>query len=65
MLMKDIKMVYSTEFCKTVIQFSSEENYKDKREHYLELARAENAEKCVVEFINEEGVYTKQIIFEK
>ena len=31
--MKDIKMVYSTEFCKTVIQFSSEENYKDKREH--------------------------------
>ena len=65
MLMKDIKMVYSTEFCKTVIQFSNEENYKDKREHYVALARAENATNCYVEFINEEGVYTKQIIFEK
>ena len=58
-------MVYSTEFCKTVIQFSNEENYKDKREHYIELARAENANNCHVEFINEEGLYTKQIIFEK
>ena len=65
MLMKDIKMVYSTEFCKTVIQFSSEENYKNKREHYIELARAENATKCFIEFINKEGEYTKQIIFEK
>ena len=63
--MENIKMVYSTEFCKTVIQFSSEENYKNKREHYVQLARAENASKCYVEFINEEGVYTKQIIFEK
>ena len=63
--MKDIKMVYSTEFCKTVIQFSNEENYKDKREHYVALARAENATNCYVELINEEGVYTKQIIFEK
>ena len=44
--MKDIKMVYSTEFCKTVIQFSSEENYNNKREHYIELARAENATNC-------------------
>ena len=65
MLMKDIKMVYSTEFCKTVIQFSNEENYKDKREHYVQLARTENASKCFVEFINEEGEYIKQIIFEK
>ena len=63
--MKDIKMVYSTEFCKTVIQFSSEENYEDKREHYIQLARAENASKIYVEFINEEGEYTKQIIFER
>ena len=63
--MKDIKMVYSTEFCKTVIQFSNEENYKDKREHYIELAKAENTTKIYVEFINEDGVYTKQIIFEK
>ena len=63
--MKDIKMVYSTEFCKTVIQFSNEENYKNKREHYVQLARTENASKCFVEFINEEGLYTKQIIFEK
>ena len=63
--MKDIKMVYSTEFCKTVIQFSSEENYKNKKEHYIELARVENATKCFIEFINEDGVYTKQIIFEK
>ena len=63
--MENIKMVYSTEFCKTVIQFSSEENYKGKREHYIELARAENASKCFVEFINEDGAYTKQIIFEK
>ena len=65
MLMKDIKMVYSTEFCKTVIQFSNEENYKDKREHYIELAKAEHGVKCYVEFINDEGLYTKQIIFEK
>ena len=65
MLMKDIKMTYLTNFCKTVIQFSNEENYKDKREHYVELAKAENASKCYVEFINEEGLYTKQIIFEK
>ena len=65
MLMKDIKMVYSTEFCKTVIQFSSEENYKNKREHYVSLARAENASNCYVEFINDEGEYIKQIIFEK
>lgn len=63
--MKDIKMVYSTEFCKTTIRFSTEENYKDKREHYLNLARSENASKCYVEFINNEGEYTKQIIFEK
>ena len=63
--MENIKMVYSTEFCKTVIQFSSEENYKNKREYYIELARAENASKCFVEFINEDGAYTKQIIFEK
>ena len=63
--MKDIKMVYSTEFCKTIIQFSSEENYKDKREHYIELARTENATKIYVEFINDEGEYTKQIIFER
>ena len=63
--MKDIKMMYRTECCKTVIQFSSEENYKDKREHYVSLARAENASKCFVEFINEDGAYTKQIIFEK
>ena len=65
MLMKDIKMTYLTNFCKTVIQFSNEENYKNKREHYIELAKAENASKCYVEFINEEGLYTKQIIFEK
>ena len=65
MLMKDIKMVYSTEFCKTVIQFSTEENYKSKREHYVSLARAENASNCHVEFINDEGEYIKQIIFEK
>ena len=65
MLMKDIKMVYSTEFCKTVIQFSSEENYKNKREHYVQLARTENASKCFVEFINNAGEYIKQIIFEK
>ena len=65
MLMKDIKMVYSTEFCKTVIQFSNEENYRDKREHYVQLARTENASKCHIEFINDEGEYTKQIIFEK
>ena len=65
MLMKDIKMTYLTNFCKTVIQFSNEENYKDKREHYVQLARAENASKCFVEFINDEGLYTKQIIFEK
>ena len=63
--MENIKMVYSTEFCKTVIQFSSEENYKNKREHYVQLAKAENASKCFVEFINEDGVYTKQLIFEK
>ena len=63
--MKDIKMVYRTEFCKTVIQFSSEENYNNKREHYIELAKAENATKCYIEFINEEGLYTKQIIFER
>ena len=63
--MKDIKMTYLTNFCKTVIQFSNEENYKNKREHYIELARAENATKCFVEFINDEGLYTKQIIFEK
>ena len=65
MLMKDIKMTYLTNFCKTVIQFSNEENYKNKREHYVELAKAENASKCYVEFINEDGLYTKQIIFEK
>ena len=65
MSMKDIKMTYLTNFCKTVIQFSNEENFKNKREHYIELARAENASKCYVEFINEEGLYTKQIIFEK
>ena len=63
--MKDIKMVYLTNFCKTVIQFSNEENYKNKREHYIQLARSENATKCYIEFINEDGVYTKQIIFEK
>ena len=65
MLMKDIKMTYLTNFCKTVIQFSNEENYKNKREHYIELARAENSTKCYVEFISDEGEYTKQIIFEK
>ena len=63
--MKNIKMVYNTEFCRTVIQFSNEENYKNKREHYIELARAENSTKCYVEFINNEGEYTKQIIFER
>ena len=63
--MKDIKMIYSTEFCKTVIQFSSEENYKNKREHYVQLAQAENASKCFVEFVNDEGEYIKQIIFER
>ena len=63
--MKNIKMVYNTEFCRTVIQFSNEENYKDKREHYIELAKAENSTKCYVEFINNEGEYTKQIIFER
>ena len=63
--MKDIKMTYLTNFCKTVIQFSNKENYKNKREHYVELAKAENASKCYVEFINDEGEYTKQIIFEK
>lgn len=63
--MKDIKMVYSTEFCKTTIQFSNEENYKNKREHYVQLAKLENCKKCVVEFINEEGEFTRQIIFEK
>ena len=57
--MKDIKMVYSTEFCKTVIQFSSEENYKNKREHYVQLARSENASKCFVEFINEDGIFIR------
>ena len=65
MSMKNIKMTYLTNFCKTVVQFSNEENYKSKREHYVELAKAENASKCYVEFINEEGLYTKQIIFEK
>lgn len=63
--MKDIKMVYSTEFCKTVIQFSSKENYKNKREHYIELAKAENCKSIYVEFINSDGEYTRQIIFEK
>lgn len=63
--MKDIRMIYLTDFCKTVVQFSNEENYKNKREHYIELARAENATKIYVEFTNDEGEYTKEIIFEK
>ena len=40
-------------------------NKRGKREYYIELAKAENSVKCYVEFINDEGLYTKQIIFEK
>ena len=63
--MKDIKMVYSTEFCKTVIQFSSEENYKDKREHYIELARAENSIEIYVEYYDNNNEYHKEMILKK
>lgn len=63
--MKDIKMIYFTEFCKTTIQFSSEENYKDKREHYLELARAENSIKIYVEYYDNNNEYHKEIILKK
>lgn len=63
--MKDIKMVYSTEFCKTVIQFSNEENYKDKREHYIELARAENSIEIYVEYYENNNEYHKEIILKK
>ena len=63
--MKDIKMVYSTEFCKTVIQFSNEENYKNKREHYIELARAENSIKIYVEYYDNNNEYHKEIILKK
>ena len=63
--MKDIKMVYSTEFCKTIIQFSSEENYKDKREHYLELAKAENSIEIYVEYYDNNNEYYKEIILKK
>ena len=63
--MKDINMVYSTEFCKTVIQFSSEENYKDKREHYIELARAENSIEIYVEYYDNNNEYHKEMILKK
>ena len=63
--MKDIKMVYSTEFCKTVIQFSSEENYKDKREHYIELARAEKSIEIYVEYYDNNNEYHKEMILKK
>ena len=63
--MKDIKMVYSTEFCKTVIQFSNEENYKDKREHYIELARAENSIEIYVEYYDNNNEYHKEMILKK
>ena len=65
MLMKDIKMVYSTEFCKTVIQFSSEENYNNKREHYIELARAENSIEIYVEYYDNNNEYHKEVILKK
>ena len=63
--MKDIKMVYSTEFCKTVIQFSNEENYKNKREHYIELARAENSIEIYVEYYDNNNEYHKEMILKK
>ena len=63
--MKDIKMVYSTEFCKTVVQFSNEENYKNKREHYVELAKAENSIKIYVEYYDNNNEYHKEIILKK
>ena len=63
--MKDIKMVYSTEFCKTIIQFSNEENYKNKREHYIELARAENSIEIYVEYYDNNNEYHKEIILKK
>ena len=63
--MKDIKMVYSTEFCKTVIQFSSEENYKNKREHYVSLARAENSIEIYVEYYDNNNEYHKEMILKK
>lgn len=63
--MKDIKMIYFTEFCKTTIQFSNEENYKDKREHYIELAKAENSIKIYVEYYDNNNEYHKEIILKK
>ena len=63
--MKDIKMVYSTEFCKTIIQFSNEENYKNKREHYIELARAENSIEIYVEYYDNNNEYHKEMILKK
>ena len=63
--MENIKMVYSTEFCKTVIQFSNEENYKDKREHYVALARAENSIEIYVEYYDNNNEYHKEIILKK
>lgn len=63
--MKNIKMVYSTEFCKTVIQFSNEENYKSKREHYVELAKAENSIEIYVEYYDNNNEYHKEMILKK
>ena len=63
--MKDIKMVYSTEFCKTVIQFSNEDNYKNKREHYVQLARAENSIEIYVEYYDNNNEYHKEMILKK
>ena len=63
--MKDIKMTYLTNFCKTVVQFSSEENYKNKREHYVELAKAENSIKIYVEYYDNNNEYHKEIILKK
>ena len=63
--MKDIKMVYSTEFCKPIIQFSNEENYKNKREQYIELARAENSIEIYVEYYDNNNEYHKEIILKK
>ena len=63
--MKDIKMVYSTEFCKTVIQFSNKENYENKREHYVQLARAENSIEIYVEYYDNNNEYHKEMILKK
>ena len=63
--MINIKLVYYIERCKMCIRFNNEEEYRNKKDYYIEIIKNKNCKKLILEYKNSNGEHCKEIIFKR